>query len=253
MLLFPPDLLPSGVFAVTQADVDGRTPFDALMRQYNLNMKWKSCPRSTEARILKPASHAFWKSLDALTQAYWRSEDRLMTVASPSLLHGAARACEFLPVEMTDLIFSRYSKLISIDQSRLLHLVITNCSSTQSRLNSLQLYQQAYFIERLMKISTLDSEFQLFSTTGAARRTLLCQAIASGLQWNIPQEGPKLVAGPLHSLFLLAPEALEENDGATGLYPVHLACTIPSKADICKVDTIYNLLRLNPQAVKQYS
>ena len=104
-------------------------------------------------------------------------------------------------------------------------------------------------------------------------RSPLCQAIANGGYWhklgtllhrpfqNSAMEDDDRVMGLVQLLWRYAPEKLSERDSVTGLYPFMLAATVVSPTiptglpypvishDCLGVDTIYNLLRKDPQLV----
>jgi ankyrin repeat protein len=128
-------------------------------------------------------------------------------------------------------------------------------------------------------------------TGGQHLRSPFCQAIASGLHWHIASccdtkssnnqrakdnntaaaATATATAGPLQSIWRCAPEKLYTRDIATGLYPFMLAAATRVDDHVCQslllencagesaivtidtyqLDTVYNLLRLYPQVLKQ--
>jgi hypothetical protein len=92
------------------------------------------------------------------------------------------------------------------------------------------------------------------------RRTPLCQAIASGLDWHIDGILSPL-PGPVQRLWEANPYALYNRDPVTGLYPCLLAATsdgvqaddrdMEQTDDLYQLDTVYQLLRLYPQVFQE--
>ena len=156
---------------------------------------------------------------------------------------------------MTNLICMRYPEMAFIQDivgHLPLHLAITKDSIAQSRLSSVQLYQQAYFISSLLALNPYAAcQAVPCLDRCKAKQHPLHQAISSGLLWNLPVEDPGFSTGPVQALFLCCPDALESEDDQTGLSPFLLASTIVTKTDICQIDTVFNLLRLCPSMVKE--
>jgi hypothetical protein len=115
-------------------------------------------------------------------------------------------------------------------------------------------------------------------------RNPLCHAIESGFSWHIMSisnanssskstfryaDSPEAHVGPLQHLWKYAPEALGARDMISGLYPFMLAATVAERNDakdvtpsnwncpkgiegtilIMQINTIYGLLRSNPQVM----
>ena len=84
-------------------------------------------------------------------------------------------------------------------------------------------------------------------------RTSLCEAIARGGHWHASTE-VKLKGytsnGVIKLLYEHAPDKLLERDATTGLYPFMLAAiSSTDNKDTGAIDTIYNLLRRDPQPI----
>jgi len=83
----------------------------------------------------------------------------------------------------------------------------------------------------------------------------LCEALARGNRWYLASEKTnRCMNGMIQMLCEHAPDKLQEKDSITGLYPFMFAATIPLAAkdnrdERCIVETVYELLRLDPQPV----
>eukprot|EP00539_Tryblionella_compressa_P014583 CAMPEP_0178832524 /NCGR_PEP_ID=MMETSP0746-20121128/10036_1 /TAXON_ID=913974 /ORGANISM="Nitzschia punctata, Strain CCMP561" /LENGTH=179 /DNA_ID=CAMNT_0020494831 /DNA_START=24 /DNA_END=563 /DNA_ORIENTATION=+ len=109
-------------------------------------------------------------------------------------------------------------------------------------------------------------------------RSVLCEAISSGLHWHVAfcdnqaagaiiytAEGATAsvdqdsTTGPLQYIWKSHPEAMCQKDSQTGLYPFMLAASMTSnhsskremEHDIEQLDTIYGMLRVHPQLLSQ--
>ena len=118
------------------------------------------------------------------------------------------------------------------------------------------IYNQNYERNRFFIIDDLlnwypDAARQNFPRNG---RSILCEALARGDQWHrVASNKTTPFAGVIKILSEKAPAKLEERDTVTGLYPFMLAATTPLSChgvnDVSVVDTIYQLLRSNPQPI----
>jgi hypothetical protein len=239
-----------------------------------------------------PIFQSFWSSVDTLIQAAWWSQcdgsERTSHLRSSfvSMVHGAAYVSECLPPKLIDLILRVHHLDIMVatkvvddeddsqeDEEGLLavhplHLAITtNQPQPQSQIHRRLAYQRSLFIERLLE---LDPSSARRPVPGTRKRSPLCQAIDSGLQWHIQEpddSSTTILDGPVKRLWQVAPEALDRSDPMTGLYPFQLAASVQSSRsstltttttsmleeeedDVFQLDTIYNLLRLHPQQVR---
>ena len=235
---------------------------------------------------------SFWHSVEALIQAAWSSGIEKHATASHhlrrtqlSFLHRAAYVSETLPRNLAELILRVFSSSASETyESNILplHLAVTaDHFVSQSNSCICSIRQRKFFISRLLE---LDPSAAKVPVPGTCGRSLLCQAIVSGLQWHIPsqrsricmgdeyeQKDPRCLhqtnsnikkddeSGPLAMIWMHHPDAICIRDPLTGLYPSLLASSLSysdstnGQDDICQLDTIYNLLRLQPQITKTTS
>ena len=79
-------------------------------------------------------------------------------------------------------------------------------------------------------------------------RSPLCKAIMCGDRWHAKSKksGRTFEDGVVKKLFESAPDKLGERD-VSGLYPFMMAATIPYSDEIEIIETVYQLLRNNPQ------
>jgi hypothetical protein len=214
------------------------------------------CEKTRPAHKVFPV---FWKNVEALIQAAWSDTTHEETLhlrqqENVSTLHEAAYVADGLPGKLTDLIFRLYSDKYFKDSAILpLHLAV--CRKSEGGRLSQQtteeiLQRQAYFIEKLLELDPAAAVTVIPGTT----RSTFCQAIVSGMHWNLSlhDQGRR---GPLRSLFQHCPNVVEERDTQTGLYPFLLAAASAeaddNEEDAChELDTIFNLLRLNPQSIQ---
>jgi hypothetical protein len=201
----------------------------------------------------------FWNNVEELIQAAWSDTTHEETLhlrqqenASP--LHAAAYVADGLPKKLTDLIFRLYSdKYLKESATLPLHLAVcrkSECGRLSQQTTEEVLQRQAYFIEKLLELDPAAADTVIPGTT----RSTFWQAIVSGIHWNLSlhDQGRR---GPLQSLFQYCPNVVQESDTQTGLYPFMLAA-VSAEADVneedarCELDTIFNLLRLNPQSIQ---
>jgi hypothetical protein len=144
-----------------------------------------------------------------------------------------------------------------------LHLAVTadTMRSPDKHWNRSLIYHRKLFIDQLLEIDPSTVK----CTIPGTRRFPLLEAIGSGLSWHIANnENGDIEKGPLQSLWKAAPEVCcHERDPVTGLLAFQLAAIVryddsgdkdaeseeEAECDIFQMDTIYNLLRLDPSAI----
>jgi hypothetical protein len=281
VLLHPPKgLLPGGA-TVTMYDHQANTPFLGMVNRYNMIRKIPAykqlCRPLEQVQELPPETTSpvidcmggspwdsllpdsmchnnsrvvfpmFWKNIEDLLQAAWSTLHIRNIVFSP--IHAAAYVADIIPQKLTDLILRVHSDQLRQSEILPLHLALIGATEHPQRHPQL-IHQRAYFIERLLELDPSAAG----TTIPGTNRSTFCQAIASGLSWNVESK-----AGPVRALFELCPDALLKQDVDTNLYPFLLAASLPSKGcddddvdddDGCQLDTIYNLLRASPECIK---
>jgi hypothetical protein len=286
-LLNPPEGLESSGSTVGIVDDFGRTPFEGLIKRYEIFLKipqlksqcqpldqvdeiWalaeearsSKCDNDTEdpSKFL-----SFWASIELLIKLAFeyntagaRSEQLRESLVS--VVHGAAHLSESLPTKLTDLILRVQKSMINkpaANGTLPLHLAVT-CDTIrrQSQSNPQSVFQQAYFVEKILEMDPLAASIPVPGN----RRTPLCQGIASGLDWHIDGIMSPL-PGPVQRLWEANPDALCTRDTVSGLYPCLLAATTivvevdereeQQTDDLHQFDTIFQLLRLYPQVFQE--
>jgi hypothetical protein len=119
-----------------------------------------------------------------------------------------------------------------------------------------------YMVQKLLEL------YPEAAVVPVCRRSVLCCALDAGLHWHM-SDGTK---GPIQSLWRLCPSKLQERDEETGVLPFILAAmrakmihdeeavlertVIGSRLkddvidDLLCLDTIFNLVRLDPRLLK---
>jgi hypothetical protein len=281
-LLNPPEGLESSGSTVGIVDDFGSTPFEGLIKRYEIFLKipqlkdqcqpldqvdesWAlaELERSSNDASEDPSIFSsFLASIDLLIKAAFechttgaRSEHLRESLAS--LVHGAAYVSEALPTKLTDMILRVQKSMIhkpAPNGTLPLHLAVT-CDTIlrQIQCHPQHVFQRAYFIEKILE---LDPSAALVPVPGNGR-TPLCQAIASGLDWHM--DGILVpLPGPVQQLWNANPDALYTRDPVTGLYPCLLAAVCADDEDpeeqiddLYQLDTVYQLLRLYPQVFQE--
>jgi hypothetical protein len=292
-LLNPPQGLESSGSTVSIVDNFGATPFQGLIKRYEMFLKIPSLKNKykpldqVDAVILdsdfdldsvdeiwslvEPSIFlSFWASINLLIKAAFECNTRganseQLRESLVSVVHGAAHVSESLPTKLTDLILRVHKNMIyfpTANGTLPLHLAVT-CDTIrrQSQLNPQSVFQRAYFVEKVLEMDPLCASLPVPGN----RRTPLCQAIASGLDWHIDNGVLPPLPGPVQRLWQAKPDALYTRDPVTGLYPCLLAATssvVQQQAaddddreeqidDLYQLDTVYHLLRLYPQVFQE--
>jgi ankyrin repeat protein len=207
----------------------------------------------------------FWTKMKVLIEAAWLAEPPSLP-ANWSILHGAAHVSALIPPVLTKLLLRCHHMLASKTVSGVLplHLAVSNNYkrglSNMEEIMTLKT-QNCFFIQQLLEED---------SSTAACRvpdsqRLPLTEAIASGISWHSSALPPaesttehatekpnSSLKGPLQHLLKAYPQALEERDPVTGLYPSLLAAASAhgeTADDKDQLDTVYCMLRLNPSFI----
>jgi hypothetical protein len=224
-----------------------------------------------EARSTKRAASedpfiflSFWASIDLLIKAAFEcntigASSEQLRESLVSVVHGAAHVSESLPTKLTDLILRVQKSMITkpaANGTLPLHLAVT-CDTIrwQSQSNPQSVFQRAYFVEKILEMDPSAAS----SPVPGNRRTPLCQAIASGLDWYIEGRLSHILPGPVQRLWEAHPDALYTRDPVTGLYPCLLAATRVVQSDdreeetddLYQLDTIFQLLISYPQVFQE--
>lgn len=243
-----PQLVRGGLHA-GYPDDQGSTPLSELWTLYKKRMNRPLSPKAlvtTEAQL--------WTNADAILKAAWNAKPETRGEQSKSVLHSVANMAESCPVELSDRLLERYGEYASTrDERGMLPLDIA--ISGQSLHMHQKLKEQGSYL--IFKLLTLYPEAARTLLPGRNNpRTTFCRAIASGLDWHVVSSDGNN-EGPLMRLWQCAPEALPSRDMVTGLYPFLLAATVETRRghdntndDTAKVNNVYNILRLYPQAIQ---
>jgi ankyrin repeat protein len=236
MLLEPP-----GNLNAVYPDDQGATPLSELCTRYEKKRSKTKDPPLEEATLRpgSPCFEEFWQNVVAIIRAYANSRGYL----DISILHGAALMSESCPKELTHLICRSYPNIAATSDERgllALHLAMERMSH---RANNKMKEQHVEMLDCLLDIYPEAAKRRV-----RGGRTPFCEAIASGLDWQLPSRD-----GPLWKLWTCAPEALYSRDRTTGFYPFLLAASLDQHDetdDPCKLNNIYSILRLYPQVIQ---
>jgi ankyrin repeat protein len=241
-LLNPPsNQLTHGGFHAGFPDDQGATPLSEVWKRFDYKRTRQMHNWGTEKVRYE---EQLWTNVEAILNAGWRLYAE-RGEKTPSMVHSAAYLAESCPVALTDAIFDRHHDSITVrDHRRMLPLHIAICTPSSHRHQVLK-ENRAHVIHRLLELYPNAARMSL---PGKRPRSPFCTAIASGLDWHVAGSS----SGPLLKLWQCAPEAIASRDMETGLYPFLLAATIETRQenDADKVNTIFNILRLYPQAVQ---
>mmetsp|Transcript_22331 Transcript_22331/g.41592 ORF Transcript_22331/g.41592 Transcript_22331/m.41592 type:complete len:446 (+) Transcript_22331:76-1413(+) len=302
---------PEGASLVTLPDSRGCTPLSELASHYELQQKapWNSRTATPLDQVtnttttattgnhdhgmnhegnddVDPLFHSFWAKVELLLKAAWFHANHKNNFNSPgswiSILHGAAHVADTCPGVLTSLIVRCHPTTVSVMDHRHgllpLHLAVI---SGRDRLDAAESIQKSYnhSLRRTVFIKTLlDCHPASASVKFVNGRSVLCEAISSGLHWHVAfcdnqaagaiiytAEGATAsvdqdsTTGPLQYIWKSHPEAMCQKDSQTGLYPFMLAASMTSnhsskremEHDIEQLDTIYGMLRVHPQLLSQ--
>lgn len=204
----------------------------------------------TDLKDLKkksPLFQVFWEQIETLLRAAWDSSKK--SGESFLVLHAAAKVAELLPPVLTRLVLRCFS---SSRDSFALHLAVSARATNNREYTTYILLrlvrQRTYFMQQLL-------EAHPAMALSRHPRLPFLQGIVSGLQWHsgeIDEEHDEVEAGPLQHLWKAAPDVLYEIDPESGLRPFQLAVRVQEENDIAGLNTIFSLLRLDPQAIRSY-
>lgn len=271
-LLEAPSGLVDGGTLVSCSDFQGSTPLSDLVVQYTLECKSpqhrSSLPLEQVHLVdveVSPLFDAFWCKVDSLIRAAWlaneftHSEAGNTAISSAkswrgssfiSMVHGAAYVAESCPETLIDLICRCYPHMISFGDSRgmlPLHVVLMPGSrKSQSAPTAVLARRRATFIARLLDMWPAAARIPV----PVNMRTPFCQAIASGLHWNLPDGAD----GPLKMLWNVTPECLQTPDPLSGQLPFVVAAEVSQGSSVAEaqlqISTIYSLIRLAPSLLR---
>jgi len=245
-LLNPPgDQLIRGGLHAGFPDDQGATTLSEL---WNIYEKRKT-NNAQSPKALLANEQQLWTNIEAILEAAWSATH---VYEAASKIHSAANLAESFPPPLADAILERYpdASSRSDEHSMLpLHIAIST-PSTRPHRNLKE--QRAYMITKLLGLYPKAAKRAL---PGKRPRSPFCAAIASGLDWHVVSSSLPQSEGPLFKIWQCAPEALPSRDMETGLYPFLLAATVETRHDdaindSAKLDNIYNVLRLYPQAIQ---
>jgi hypothetical protein len=255
---------PYGGTVVAAADNMGATPLSDLVVQYELERKSTqhvrgSLPLSEVGTIVgaAPVFTAFWTKVELLLQKAWSGSGGYI-----SILHGTAHVAESCPQILIDLIcrLSLHFASFSDDSGMLpLHVAL---SKKDRELHLKSRGRRSYMVQKLLEV------YPEAAAVPVDQRSALCYALGAGLHWHT-RDGTK---GPIHSLWRLCPSKLNGRDEETGFLPFMLAAmrgrTVHDEEavaertasgsrlnddvidDLLCLDTIFNLVRLDPRLLK---
>jgi hypothetical protein len=244
-----------GTDAIYVPGANGSTTFEVVIRRYQMLQKVpKDAANSphldqiTDLKDLKkksPLFRVFWEQIETLLRAAWNSSKK--SGESFLVLHAAAKVAELLPPVLTRLILRCFS---SSRDSFALHLAVSARATNNRGYTTCILLrlvrQRTYFMQQLLEAHPA----MAFSRHP---RLPFLQGIVSGLQWHsgeIDEEHDEVEAGPLQHLWKGAPDVLYEIDPESGLRPFQLAARVQEENDLAGLNTIFSLLRLDPQAIR---
>jgi hypothetical protein len=309
LLLDPPGGLDHGGGAVTIPDSRGCTPLSELTTHYELQRKSPWLARTSKpldeiqfhdlynngnGLDIEGSFHSFWIKVELLVKAAWFHANQKNNFNNPgsfvSMVHGTTFIAETCPEVLSSLIGRLFPSMASVvDRYGLLplHYLVTvstnkNCQTTTVT-NFIFDQRRTMWIKLLLGLYPDAASMKLNN-----RRSVLCQAIASGLHWHIierrhtatrqqqqsstmPMESSnssqyeESMIGPVQFIWRACPELLCQKDVYTGLYPFMLAAwSSKNSTDVLEVedgevndlerqqvDTIYGLIRSHPQLLSE--
>lgn len=186
-----------------------------------------------------------WTKMELLLKAAWLMDFELIEEWSP--LHGAANMASQIPPELSELLVRCHADFVStpIQGGALpLHLAIAQGASQDPE----QQRCTEAFVQHLIHVDP--------STTSCVDpktgQLPLVRAIKVGFSWHSSTSSD---GGILQQLWTAHPEALEEQDPQTGLYPALLAAIPRSSSELSsdkadqQLNNIFSMLRLNPSII----
>lgn len=246
VLLNPPvEGLTRGGLQATFPDEQGSTPLSELWTLYE---KRKNRPLSPKSILAN--EQQLWTNIEAIMDEAWHSNADISGEEPITMFHSIANVAESCPPPLADLLLAHYPDTSSLRDERCLvplHIAISG-RSTHSHQKLKE--QRSYMIAKLLD---LYPEAARMALPGKRPRSPFCTAIASGLDWHVMSSTPSTSEGPLLKLWQCAPEALPSRDMESGLHCFLLAATVErhdTDDDSAKVNNIYNILRLYPQAIQ---
>ncbi|CAJ1967574.1 unnamed protein product [Cylindrotheca closterium] len=188
-----------------------------------------------------------WTKMELIMKAAWVLDFQSLEDWSP--LHGAANMASQIPPELSELLVRCHANMVStlVGGALPLHLAIGQ------RANGSTHHQDsctASFVQHLIHADS-STVSHVNPKTG---QLPLMRAIEAGFSWQCTAD-TATNDGILKQLWAAYPEALEEQDSQSGLYPALLAATTTTtttKSDdnhADQVENIFSMLRLNPSIV----
>lgn len=232
----------------------------------------------------------FQAKLEALLEAAWKdtfpSQPQI-----PSMIHGLANVATSCPPVVTRLVLRSYPFTRSASGHSSvcpLHLTVSQVPTRGVAHHASFVTRHAYCVSQLVaadpaaarrvlrktdKLHDTRTEYSMESER-RSHRTPLLQAIASGWFWHATttvstNHKTNDNRGPVQAIWQQAPEGITQVDPVTGLPPILLAATstwsitlrqrassqtlAPQEAQeqILQLDTLFHLLRLNPQVLEE--
>ena len=229
-----------------------------------------------------PVFALFWSIMEDMIHEAWKQQSQFQHQHRLSckdyILHGAALVADALPKDLIDMILRIHHVRDGVSASSSSAIVVQPLHMMFSRRIGSQHPKQrehhAYMVQKLMENHSSPSTI-VQSAMPWTRRTIFCQAIASGNSWNLldiklvgrsNDRSSRQQEGPIQVLLRRCPDLIVQHDKETGLLPFMLAATTAAtntagkieqsddgddedNLDRLTLDTIYNLLRAAPEAI----
>lgn len=241
---------PGGADLVVTEDHQGATPLTELTVEYTLQAKaHRRAPLLENVNLLddqrSPVFDRFWSKVELLLQAAASRED-LVTPwrrdqATLSIVHTCASIASAVPPLLSELVCRCYPHMISFGGRHdclPMHLAVAGQWGSESLPG---LTRRTCMIQILLQVYPMSVTRPMLHT----HRSLLCQALVSGLPWWISESAP----GPVQLLYERAPHLLTVPDTVTQLPLFCLAAKAAMDHEARQVDTIFNILKRYPQAL----
>ncbi|KAL3934716.1 MAG: hypothetical protein SGBAC_009630 [Bacillariaceae sp.] len=229
-----------------------RANYSILMQQQ------KSCKRRHSQRSAIPngiddmALGGFtscWTKMELLLKVAWLMDFETLEEWSP--LHGAANVASQIPPDLSELLVRCHADFVSTPSNQgggalPLHLAIAQGTSQNLEEQS---HTEA-FVQHLIQVDPSTASCP-DPRTG---QLPLVRAIEEGFWWN-SSSSPSSNGGILKQLWTAYPEALDQQDPQTGIYPALLAAIPRSSSELSEnqnqrqLDTVFSMLKLNPSII----
>ena len=252
---------------------------------------------SSTNNAIDPLFKTFWMKVELLVKAAWFHANEKNNFNSPgsfvSMLHGTAYIAQTCPEILSLLIGRFFPKMASVvDRQGLLpiHYLVFPKNTQQHHSQQKMVTATSFEQQQRRTTSLIRILLELYPNAATMKlnngRSVLCQAIASGLHWNIGRQhtqhqstatvvdawsdddGESMV-GPVQLIWRAYPLDLWCRDVHAGLYPFMLAASSTKTmsatataafkgneggdvdADRQQLDTIYGLIRAHPQLLSE--